>query len=226
MLTFQVQGTEETISVEPRRLVMAGFTGRDQRAVQAHIDEMREHGVAAPTRVPIVFPCTVDRLTMEPEIEVLGGHTSGEAEFVLVYYRGQCYVAAGSDHTDREHEKASIVFSKQACPKVVSRELWPFADIRDRWDDVEIRGIAGDRDGYQQSTVGQMLRPEALEQLVLDRLGGGIEGTIIYSGTPAIADGGGFAFGAPFTAELRDPATGRALRCAYTLRETALTDVR
>ena len=229
MLTFQVQGTGETLSIRPRRVLMAGYTGRDQAAVQRHIDELREHGVPAPTRVPILFPATVDRLTMADEIEVLGDQTSGEAEFVLVYHQGRVYVAAGSDQTDRELEKTSITFAKQVCPNVLSRQVWPYADVRDRWDAIVLRARTRGREGeaerrYQEATLAEMLRPEDLERLVGERVGGELEGTVIYSGTIPIRDEGGFAFGGAFTAELEDPATGRILRCAYRVREVPLTE--
>jgi hypothetical protein len=231
MLTFQIHGTEETLSIRPRRVLMAGYTGRDQAAVQRHIDELREHGVPAPTRVPILFPATVDRLTMADEIEVLGDQTSGEAEFVLIYHGGRVYVAAGSDQTDRELEKTSITFAKQVCPNVLSRQVWPYADVRDRWDAIVLRartrgreGEAGPERRYQEGTLAEMLRPEDLERLVGERVGGELEGTVIYSGTIPIRDDGGFAFGGAFTAELEDPATGRILRCAYRVREVPLTE--
>jgi hypothetical protein len=231
MLTFQVQGTGETLSIRPRRVLMAGYTGRDQAAVQRHIDELREHGVPAPTRVPILFPATVDRLTMADEIEVLGDQTSGEAEFVLIDHGGRVYVAVGSDQTDRELEKTSITFAKQVCPNVLSRQVWPYADVRDRWDAIVLRARTRGRDGkagperrYQEGTLAEMLRPEDLERLVGERVGGELEGTVIYSGTIPIRDEGGFAFGGAFTAELEDPATGRILRCAYRVREVPLTE--
>ena len=235
MLTFQVQGTDQTFSFRPRRVLMAGYTGRDQAAVQRHIDELRDHGVPAPTRVPILFPATVDRLTMADEIEVLGTQTSGEAEFVLIYHQGQTYVAAGSDHTDRELEKTSITFAKQVCPNVLSHQVWPYADVRDRWDQIILRGRAWGREDhgrsetppverrYQEGTLVEMLRPEDLEALVRERAGGELEGTVLYSGTIPIRDEGGFAFGGAFAAELEDPATGRTLRCAYRVREVPLT---
>ena len=235
MLTFQVQGTDQTFSFEPRRLLMGGYTGRDQAAVQRHIDELREHGVPAPTRVPILFPCTTDRLTMADEIEVLGERTSGEAEYVLIYHQGETYVAVGSDQTDRDLERTSIMFAKQVCPKVLSREVWCYADVRDHWDQIVLRAWAGPRIGgdeetterrYQEGALGEMLRPEDLEALTDERIGGELEGTVLYSGTLAIADGGGFAFGAPFRAELDDPTTGRILRCEYSVLEVALTDDR
>ena len=232
MLTFQVQGTGETLSIRPRRVLMAGYTGRDQAAVQRHIDELREHGVPAPTRVPILFPATVDRLTMADEIEVLGDQTSGEAEFVLIYHQGRVYVAAGSDQTDRELEKHSITFAKQVCPNVLSREVWPYDEVREGWDRIALRALTRPRQGdgtlaerrYQEGTLAEMLRPEDLVALVQERVGGEMDGTVLYSGTIPIADGQGFAFGGTFTAELEDPTTGRVLRCAYRVREVPLTE--
>lgn len=236
MLTLQVQGTEQTFSFQPQRVLMAGYTGRDQAGVQRHIDELRAHGVPAPRRVPILFPATVDRLTMADAIEVLGTQTSGEAEFVLLYYQGQVYVAAGSDHTDRDLERTSITFAKQVCPNVLSREVWPFADIRDHWDRIILRARAWPRrpDGppqgdqsarrYQEGTLGEMLRPEDLEGLVRERVGGEMEGTVLFSGTMPIVDDGGFAFGGAFAAELEDPIARRTLRCQYAVREIPLTD--
>lgn len=224
LLTFQVQGSEQTFSLQPRRLIMGGYSGRDQASVQRHIDELRAHGVPAPTRVPILFPCTADRLTTDDEIEVLGDQTSGEAEYVLIQHQGQLYVAAGSDQTDRELEKTSITMAKQVCPKVLSAVVWPYDEVRDRWDAIELRAQVGTRAGYQAGTLAEMLRPEDLLDLIRDRIGGDLEGAVIYSGTLPIADEGGFGFGGPFTAELADPSSGRTLRCAYAVRETPLTD--
>lgn len=236
MLTFEIQGTAETFSFEPRRVVIAGYTGRDQAAVRRHIDELREHGIPAPARTPTLFSCTVDRLTIEREIEVLGDRTSGEAEFVLIHHEGRVYVAAGSDHTDRELEKASITFAKQVCPKPISREVWPYEDVRDGWDRIVLRGLAAGRptdgdtaagDGmrrYQEGALAEMLRPEDLQALIRERLGGELDGTIVFGGTMPILDEGSFAFGAPFRAELHDVATGRSLTCSYTVREVALAD--
>ncbi len=97
--------------------------------------------------MPILFPATVDRLTMADEIEVLGTQTSGEAEFVLIYHQGQTYVAAGSDHTDRELEKTSITFAKQVCPNVLSPEVWRYADVRELLGSDHPAGPAWAREG-------------------------------------------------------------------------------
>jgi Protein of unknown function (DUF2848) len=223
MLTLQVQGTEDTFSFRPRRLVIAGYTGRDQDEVRRHVEELLAHGVPAPRRVPTLFVNTVDRLTTATEIEVLGSETSGEAEPVLLQHRGRLYVAAGSDHTDRELEKSGFTFAKQAGPKILSREVWPYEEVREQWDQVVLRGATPSRPSYQLGRLGDLLRPEDLRALMAARLGGDTEGLVLFGGTLAIADGEGFALGAPFTATLDDPLTGRMLRCDYTVRETVLT---
>src|SRR5574341_1413948 len=101
-------GRSAPVSLDIRRLINAGYTGRDQAAVRHHIEELKAHGVPAPERTPVLFPKPAALLAQGPTIEVLGGRTSGEAEFVLLVAGGWVLVAAGSDHTDRELEKVSI----------------------------------------------------------------------------------------------------------------------
>ena len=54
-LSFEVvrEGTSETIDVLVKRLVVAGWTGRDQAAVRHHIEELAERGVKAPGTTPV-----------------------------------------------------------------------------------------------------------------------------------------------------------------------------
>ena len=83
-----------------RRMVNAGYVGRNREAVQAHIDEMLREGIPAPASVPMLFPMPVDNVTTAASIEVFGEQTSGEIEFVLLLAGDEMYVAVGSDHTD------------------------------------------------------------------------------------------------------------------------------
>ena len=50
---------------------------------EAVLTVAKAHGVPAPERTPVLFPKPAALLTQAPTIEVLDGHTSGEAEFVL-----------------------------------------------------------------------------------------------------------------------------------------------
>ena len=153
MIRFRQQATGKQIDFVPTRVVVAGYTGRNQAAVKAHVSELAAQGIPAPQEIPAVFRITFDRLTTGSELEVVGERTSGEAEVVLLVDADRIWVAVGSDHTDRELEKVDISASKQVCPKPVSSEVWNYADVRGRWDDLVLRswvGEAGREELYQE----------------------------------------------------------------------------
>lgn len=222
-LPFMLQTTGAAIDFQPQRVLIAGYTGRNQEAVRAHIAELAAHGVPAPAEVPTLFRTTLDRLvttSAEAEVEVLGGDSSGEAEAVLLVKAGEIWVALGSDHTDREVEKYSIPVSKQICPKPVSREVWRYAEVRERWDQLILRswvGTAGREQLYQEGRLAALLPPEEILFILRRRVGDQVDGALIYTGTLALI-GGKFITKPYFEAELLDEATGRALRCAYRAR--------
>ncbi len=205
------------VSVEVWRLINAGYTGRDQAAVRHHIEELKAHGIPAPDSTPVLFPKPASLLTQGSIIEVLGGQTSGEAEFVLLVAGGRVLVAAGSDHTDRELEKVSIEKAKMMCPNVLSRELWDLAEVRDGWDEIVLRGYAtarGRRVLYQEARLAGMMTPEDLMALAKDRTDGDLEGLALFSGTVPML-GSEMIFGDRFEVELVDARRGRTLRCDY-----------
>jgi hypothetical protein len=210
-------GKVSPVTVDIWRLINAGYTGRDQAAVRDHIEELKAHGVPAPISTPTMYAKPASLLTQGPSIEVLGGHTSGEAEFVLLISGGRVLVAAGSDHTDRELEKVSIEKAKMMCPNVISREVWDLAEVRDGWDDIVLRGYAtaqGRRVLYQEAPLGKMMTPEDLMALAKARTDGDLEGLALFSGTVAML-GGEMIFGDRFEVELLDVRRGRGLRCDY-----------
>ena len=49
-------GKASPVAFEVRRLINAGYTGRDQAAVRHHIEELRAHGVPAPAGTPTCTP--------------------------------------------------------------------------------------------------------------------------------------------------------------------------
>lgn len=216
-LTLHRGGQPEPVSFDVRRVIVAGFTGRDQDAVRAHLDELRRHGVPCPDRTPVLYQKFSHLLTTAGEIEVLGPDTSGEAEFVLLVGRDRVLVAAGSDHTDRELEKQTIEKSKLVCPGVLSREAWDLGDVRAGWDEIVLRShqtAGGRRALYQEGRLAAMMSPDALLDLVQARVTGDLAGTAIYSGTLA-ALGGELICGERFEAELVDERRGRTLCCDY-----------
>ncbi len=216
-------GKVSPVSLNIRRLINAGYTGRDQAAVRHHIEELKAHGVPAPASTPTMYGKPASLLTQGPILEVLGGKTSGEAEFVLLIGGGRVLVAAGSDHTDRELEKVSIEKAKMMCPNVLSREVWDLAEVRDGWDDMVLRGYAtagGRRVLYQEARLGTMMTPENLMALAKARTDGDLEGLALFSGTVAMI-GGEMIFTDRFEVELADSRRGRTLRCDYRIAPLA-----
>ena len=219
-MRFTNQSSGEEINFAPARVIIAGYTGRNQDEVRAHVSELAAQGIPAPTEIPTIFRVTLDRLAAANEIEVVGARTAGEAEAVLLVDGRGMWVCIGSDHTDRELEKIDIPASKQVCPKPVSSAVWRYADVRERWDDLILRswvGESGREQLYQEGRMAALLKPKDLLALLRRRLGNLVDGAAIYTGTIPLI-GGAFVSKPYFEAELFDETTGRSLRCAYRVR--------
>src|ERR1700748_156730 len=107
MLDFHLlprHGHSERIGVEGATLVVAGWTGRDEAALQHHIEELAAIGVPRPSSVPVFYRISTANLTQAAHLEVLGPDTSGEAEPVVVAMQDGLWLGVGSDHTDRKAE--------------------------------------------------------------------------------------------------------------------------
>src|SRR5277367_1783351 len=163
MLEFLLHN--KPVVVEINDLVVAGWTGRDIATVEHHIAELQAIGVARPRSVPCFYRVGANLLTTQATLDVTGGDGSGEVEFVLVSLPQGLYVGVGSDHTDRKVESYGVTVSKQMCPKPISRELWPFAEVNDHWDTMVLRSwVTRDdqKELYQEGVVTRMLAPEDL----------------------------------------------------------------
>ncbi|MEQ6048839.1 DUF2848 family protein [Lysinibacillus capsici] len=200
----------------PKRLLIAGYTGKDQASVKKHIDELREIGVPAPPQVPMIYDVSTNLLTTSPSISVVQESSSGEAEVVIMNVKGKWYVGLGSDHTDRELEKLSIQKSKQVCSKPISTQFWLLDDIESRWDDIEMRSwmiVNGEKKEYQTGTLGEFLHPKELIKIITER-GYYSEDLMVFCGTLPIVTGE-FIYGDGFSAELYDALTDRKIKLDY-----------
>ncbi len=215
-------GREEEIHFELRRMVNAGYTGRDQEKVRKHIEELKKEGVPAPESTPTAYEMITQLVYLDDEIEVVGERTSGEAEYVLLCSGEEVYVGVGSDHTDRELESVSIIKSKQVCPNVISNRIWRLQEVREDWDQMILRGWTADGEGrrllYQEAPLSAMMTPEDLMAFVQNRSNDrNLDGMMIFSGTiPILTET--FIYGPYFEAELFNPRTGKKLRCHYHVR--------
>ena len=219
MQTFRTPNNT-LLDIKVEELVIAGWAARDQASVEAHIKELEELGVKRPSRVPLFYRVSADRLTIAERLQVLGGDSSGEIEAVLIADdRGRLWVGVGSDHTDRKVEAYSVAVSKQICPKPVSAELWPFEEVADHWDSLHLRShvfIDGERQLYQEGSVANLLDPR---DLIRRYTGGDVlpARTALFCGT--LTAEGGVRPAARFEMKLEDPVLGRSLVHAYELDE-------
>jgi hypothetical protein len=217
--TIDAQDTTTPLTLAIDQAVIAGWTGRDPVARDRHIAELEAIGIARPASTPIYYRVAARRLTTEDSIEVSGGETSGEVEFVLIGWQGRIFVGTGSDHTDRKVETYSVTVSKQMCDKVVAPVLWELEDVRDHWDRMILRShawIGGARVLYQEGTLDAML---PVEELIARGFGsaGLPDGCAMFGGT--FAAKGGIRPASRFEFELEDPMLKRSIRHAYDVIE-------
>ncbi len=219
-LSVTADGGLASLNFPVQRVINAGYAGRDQQAVLAHIAELQREGVAPPPAVPMFYPLSSSNVTTADQIEVCGGETSGEAEYVLLLHQREIFIAVGSDHTDRELERTSVLKSKQICANVLSPQVWRFGEVRQRWDSLLLRSWAREPHRqqdllYQEAPLSTLLRPEDLLERVQSRLRSRAEdGVVIYSGTVPLKAGSPI-YADHFRAELIDTELQRRLTCAY-----------
>ena len=120
-----------------KSLVIAGWTGRNVAALEAHIKELEAIGVKRPKTVPIFYRVACSLLTTAEFIEVMADKSSGEVEFVLFALDDGLWLGVGSDHTDRKAETVGVTLSKQLCAKPVGATLWRYDEVKPHWDKLE-----------------------------------------------------------------------------------------
>jgi len=172
------------ISFRPERLFLAGYTGRDRDHVLRHIEELAAEGIPAPERVPEVYPGVADKVQVGGQLPAGHGWSSGEVEYVLLVTAHGTLVGVGSDHTDRDLERASVVTSKQAFPKIIGQRVSPLDSLVSQWHDCTLRSwvtIAGERRLYQNGSLGSLIAPQDLPGLI--SASDCRAGTVIFSGT-------------------------------------------
>jgi hypothetical protein len=217
MIHFVVEtadGGMSGFSFEPRALVVAGWTGRDEAVLEAHIRELEELGVARPKSVPIFYRVDSALLTTAGTVQMIGRTGSGEVEAVLLKHEGELFVGIGSDHTDRELETVGITLSKQLCAKPVSATVWRWSEVAPHWDSLMLRStLPGTGETYQQGATTALRRPDDLLALYESREGTVPDGTAMYCGTLPVQ--GGIRFADAMLLELVDPVRGKTLTHRY-----------
>ncbi len=224
---FDIAGltAADHLTVEISELIVAGWAGRDLAAVEHHIRELAELGVAPPNSVPLYYRVGENNLTQNANVQVLGEASSGEVECFIFALGGDLYVTVASDHTDRELESFGVAQSKQICPKPVASIAWRFDDVVGHWDELVMRSWIeeGDRRTlYQEGALSTLLPPREL-----------INKFDPSSALPSLPDGMGMICGTvpvigrirpavAFEMELYDPKLDRSIAHRYTVQSLPL----
>ncbi len=211
-MKFEVSGG--VLEVHPQAVIVAGFTGRNQEAIRAHIAELMAQGMRAPDRVPAFYLVSPAVLTQADQIIVTHDQTSGEVEIAFLVRGDEVYVTLASDHTDRAAEALDIALAKQVCPKILATSAWRLAELRAGWDALEMRSWIhenGERVLYQEGSAAELLAPDDLFRSIPFKRRPDV--FVVLGGTlPAI---GKLRSSDYFWAELRDPRSGRSIHLEY-----------
>ncbi len=219
MLTFELPDGS-TREVDVIQVLNAGYAGRSQEDVAAHVAELAELGVPAPSVTPALYPVSPYLAQQTERVAVQHGRTSGEAEWALIVADGgELLLTAACDHTDRDLEVHGVAWSKNAGPDVLARHAWRLADVDSRIDALTLRAWVthdGKETEIQHGTLAELLPPAYWVDVLRSR-GALTPGTVLISGTiPMAPDVDQFA--EAWRVELGDPATGDTIHVAYDVR--------
>jgi Protein of unknown function (DUF2848) len=201
-MRLQVAGTGEELAVTPERLIVAGYTGRDEVAVAEHIAELAAIGVPRPPTVPAFYDLDPALLTTADVIDVGGASTSGEVEPVLIRHAGRYFLTVGSDHTDRDLERSDIAASKAACPKPLAGtvvEIGAALSGTD-WDELLADSTVDDVP-YQEGSVATLRHPADLLARMTEAVGEVPGSLVLFCGTMPLL-GGEFRYGSRWRVRL------------------------
>jgi hypothetical protein len=201
------------------RLIIAGWTGRDQVALEAHIIELEKLGVARPKTTPIFYRVASSLLSTKREIEVVGRNSSGEVEPVVIRLPEGLCLGVGSDHTDRKIEMIGITVSKQLCAKPIGHQWWPFSEVEDHWDALVIRSVAvraGSRRLYQEGSLKAMRHPTELAARCFESSRELPIGVAMFCGTLAVD--GPIEHADEYELEIEDPVLQRSILHHYVVK--------
>ncbi|EFL33621.1 conserved hypothetical protein [Streptomyces viridochromogenes DSM 40736] len=219
VLTFELpDGTTREVDVV--QVLNAGYAGRSQEDVAAHVAELAELGVPGPSVTPALYPVSPYLAQQTDRVHAQHGHTSGEAEWALVVAGdGELLLTAACDHTDRDLEVHGVAWSKNAGPDVLARRAWRLADVESRLDDLTLRAWVthdGTSTEIQHGTLAELLAPAYWLDVLRSR-DALTPGTVLISGTIPMTPGVD-QFADAWSVELADPTTGDTIRLHYDVR--------
>lgn len=220
MTTFELTveeagGRNQRLSFTPERVYNLGSATVEASSAVAHQKEVADVGVQIAFDIPAprVYPMSPSSVTTDTMIGAHHDRTSGEAEIVLLVDDDELFVGIGSDHTDRELERLSIIWSKQYSPSVLGRRVWRWRDLERHWDDLVVES-AVDGAPYQSSKASVFLRPSTILERLSERVVQLPSSYMVYCGTYTSIENT-IRFGRRWSATLRNTSDGGQLTVTY-----------
>jgi 4-hydroxyphenylacetate 3-monooxygenase len=223
MFSFEATVLTDRKSINKRiavkRMYNLGSATRDASVAVHHQEEVARVGVKIALHIPAprIYPIDTFALTTEDVIGVHGLRSSGEVEIVLVM-SDRLYVGVGSDHTDRDLERGSIVWSKQVNPNILAPTLWDFEEIAEHWDQCLMRSRVDGRP-YQNVGVNAFLSPLDILKILKDRVPGLPERDFVVFCSTIVALDKEIGFGQRWEFEIEDPVLGRMITHTYKVEQ-------
>jgi hypothetical protein len=210
-----------SVPVSVTRLLNAGYAGREQDEVAAHVAELAELGVPAPTVTPALYPVAPYLAAQTDAVPAQHDRTSGEAEWALVVAGPEpsdLLLTVACDHTDRALEVHGVAWSKNAGLDVLGRGAWRLVDVEDHLDRLRLRAWVAHDGGPEQLIQDSPLAALLPPRYWLDEIPELLDpGTVLLSGTVAMLPGVD-QFADRWRVEIADPVTGRTLDLAYAVQ--------
>ena len=154
---------------------------------------------------------TIDRLTSNPEIQVLGRDTTADAAIFLVGAGAGMLIGLASNHCHLNQGDPQM-FSKPVC-----RQIWRFDDVVSHWQELVIRAAGPKDDVLQEGLVGNIAPVKEIVSEVSTGQSTLLSGTAIMC--VGLAFEGKVALATSYCLTLSNPNTGRQLELLYNVRE-------
>ncbi|HCN06659.1 MAG TPA: hypothetical protein DIT01_01920 [Lentisphaeria bacterium] len=231
-MTIQSSTGTEQRAFDIGALCGARFAARDVQAKRRELDDLmvREGRYSMATLTnPSIFRIGRYLLTQDSEFEVQGALTGGEGEVVAIRDGDEVFISVGSDQCDRELDPLFPDKPKQMCPHPIATVAWPYAEVRDHWDQMQIHSevtVGGHNVPLQDSPLNALVDLEYL--LALDVVRAMPDPLFLYCGSAPFLDSvqetiarhdlpdvTAHGTGDTFLARLHDPILARTIEIRY-----------
>ena len=191
-MTVERQGRSELRSFDIASVAGARFSSRDVVAMRRKMDAQLERAdrfTGATKTNPSIYRIARYLLTQGPQFEVQGPLTGGETEVVVIRSGEEIFISVGSDQCDRELDPVFPDKPKQMCPHPVASTAWPYNEVREHWDSLQLQShvtVGADTVTLQDGDLSANVDLEYM--LAMPEVAGLADPLVFFCGSTPIAD--------------------------------------